>query len=249
MNQTHPDALVAEPPSKYVWSEESSLLPGEHEELQACERVIERGMQTFLEVAVALQTIRDKRLYRVSFDTWDAYCLDRWKFTARRAQQLCRAAETVRSLGLEDANADPGSQFAMPASEKHVRPLNDLPLEERRAAWSEAVSSAPSGRITAKHVADVVRARRVRLGMSVPETKEQSASVATAKAWVPREERLREQAALAIADVRALLAMAGTADSTKSANLNLALEQLQNFHDHLGNLRSMQTNRRANDRS
>lgn len=57
------------------------------------ESVVERGMQTFVEVGQALMEIRDERLYRETHGTFVAYCRERWGFTDRRGRQLMAAAE------------------------------------------------------------------------------------------------------------------------------------------------------------
>ena len=48
--------------------------------LTDCEQVIERGMATFVDVGRALLQIRDKRLYRGTHASFDAYCKERWDF-------------------------------------------------------------------------------------------------------------------------------------------------------------------------
>ena len=42
------------------------------------EKVIERGIQQFLEVGMALSELRSKRLYRVTHPTFEAYVRDRF---------------------------------------------------------------------------------------------------------------------------------------------------------------------------
>jgi hypothetical protein len=226
-----------------------ALLPGELEELALCERLIERGMETFIEVGNALAIVRDKKLYRDRYATWDDYCQQRWHFTARRARQLCAAAETMRSLGFE-----PGTSpiFAMPACERHVRLLNDLPLEERKSAWSEAIATLPSGKlITSRHLGEVVRRRKVALGMgngALPKSPPEPTAAAE-PAGPPRSPatsrslRMRLQADRVIGELRELLILCGTADSAKAAALSTALNGVQDFRDHLGAVEMMQSAR------
>lgn len=61
--------------------------------LADAEAIIERGEKTFMEVGKALFRIRDERLYRADFDTFEDYCQGRWHWTARRGRQLMEAAE------------------------------------------------------------------------------------------------------------------------------------------------------------
>jgi hypothetical protein len=50
--------------------------------LAELERVIERGLQSFVEVGKALADIRDGKLYRCQGDaTFEDYCQQRWGFS------------------------------------------------------------------------------------------------------------------------------------------------------------------------
>lgn len=78
--------------------------PPSADRLAELEGVIERGLANFLEVGRALTEIRDSKLYREAHPTFEAYCRERWHFSARRAYQLMEAERTAR------ANANHGSQ-------------------------------------------------------------------------------------------------------------------------------------------
>src|SRR6185369_10840829 len=58
----------------------SILTPNEQSELAACESLIEKGWETFVEVGRALARIRDQKLYRAHCDTFEAYCRERWQY-------------------------------------------------------------------------------------------------------------------------------------------------------------------------
>lgn len=126
---------------------EVSLLPDEDGELQRLEAVIERGLETFVEVGTALVAIRHDKLYRKTYGTFEDYCRERWGMTDRRARQLMSAATAVSSLG---------SGTIVPITESQVRPLSGLKPEQQQLAWSKAVETAPNGRVTAEHVRSVV---------------------------------------------------------------------------------------------
>jgi hypothetical protein len=71
----------------------------ERGDLTAAECVIERGLATFVEVGESLARIRDARLYREGYATFDAYCRDRWNLSQRHVNRLVEASETVRAMG------------------------------------------------------------------------------------------------------------------------------------------------------
>lgn len=120
------------------------------ERLTELETVIERGLQTFVEVGNALMEIRDGRLYRAEHDTFEDYCRDRWGMVASRARQLIGAAQVVSNLSV--TNVTP----VLPANEAQARPLTGLPPEYQIEVWEAAVDTAPNGKPTAAHVQDVV---------------------------------------------------------------------------------------------
>ena len=47
--------------------------------------------RSFLEVGMTLKEIRDKRLYRQQYDTFEEYCARRWELSRPRSYQLCEA--------------------------------------------------------------------------------------------------------------------------------------------------------------
>jgi hypothetical protein len=98
--------------------------------LAECERVIERGLKTFIEVGEALAQIRDERLYRETHATFEEYCRERWDFDASRARQLISAARTVTLVTV-------GGQPA-PASERVVRELRRAG-DKAPVVWAETV--------------------------------------------------------------------------------------------------------------
>ena len=62
------------------------------------EKIIEKGMTHFVEVGTALMIIRDEKLYRNIFPTFEEYCKERWGFSRPRAYQLIGAAKTNQNL-------------------------------------------------------------------------------------------------------------------------------------------------------
>ncbi len=53
----------------------------ETRERNECEKIISKGWNTFLEVGRALCRIRQKRLYRDHYSTFEEYCQERWDFS------------------------------------------------------------------------------------------------------------------------------------------------------------------------
>lgn len=112
--------------------------------LQELEEVIGRGLKTFVAVGDALIEIRDSRLYRETFETFEDYCRERWGFTDRRARQLIDAAQIGTTVPVEN--------------ERQARELARLGnSDERRETWLEVESSGE--RVTAASLREVVERR------------------------------------------------------------------------------------------
>ena len=125
-------------------------------ELDSLEDRVQRGFRAFWDIGQALRQIRDKRLYRQKYSTFEEYCINRWEIARRTAYQLIDAAEVYE-------NVRHGAQI-FPANERQVRPLVALAPEEQQKVWEEAVSTAPNGKITATHVVKVAKEYQERNG-------------------------------------------------------------------------------------
>src|SRR5688572_14077544 len=106
--------------------------------LDAHEGVIERGLQTFYAVGAALLAIRDTRLYRANYETFEQYCFQRWSIKRSRAYELMEAAGVIENVG---------NLLQPPTTESHAAALVPLSPEAQRVAWGMAVDTAPDGKI------------------------------------------------------------------------------------------------------
>lgn len=102
-------------------------------ELERCEVVIKQGLQTFIEVGEALMIIRDKRLYRIEFNTFDNYCYHKWGMLSSRARQLIGACEVVKNIK--------SVTIVTPQTESQTRPLTSLEPEIQKEVWTEVVKT------------------------------------------------------------------------------------------------------------
>jgi len=70
----------------------------ESKRLIELEKVIEAGQQTFIEVGTALAEIRDARLYKADYKTFENYCVSKWGFKRAHAYRLIAAAGIAKDL-------------------------------------------------------------------------------------------------------------------------------------------------------
>lgn len=79
--------------------------------LEMLEVRIEESIRThYMEVGSALEEIRETKLYRAAgYETFDAYCRDRWQFSASRARQMI-AASRVAIESVTTGNTPPATE-------------------------------------------------------------------------------------------------------------------------------------------
>jgi hypothetical protein len=128
----------------------ADLALSSHEQLtlEQYETTIAQGLQTFIEVGHALLAIRDQRLYRARYTTFEAYCRERWGMQRTYAHRLIEAAKMTENL-LPIGNI-------LPANEAQARPLTSLSPDVQRGVWQRALETAPAGQVTAAHVQRVI---------------------------------------------------------------------------------------------
>ena len=137
----------------------TALATTERDRLAQLEAIVQRGLDTFIDVGNALGEIRDQKLYRETHNTFENYCKQRWGFNDSRARQLIGAAETVTRVTVNGLPA--------PASERVARELAPLKDDQTEllAAWNEAQAEAAElgTQLTAQVVRNATRKRLARI--------------------------------------------------------------------------------------
>lgn len=127
--------------------EQMILSTSEAAELNCLESVIQKNLQSFYETGVALIKIRDSRLYRQDYATFEEYCRKKWEMSKRHANRLIGTVEVTKNVGPIGPK---------PETESQARPLTTLPPIQQQQAWKRAVDTAPEGKVTARHVQKVI---------------------------------------------------------------------------------------------
>ena len=68
----------------------------ETQRLAELEKTIGRGQKTFVEVGLALAEIRDLRLYKREYSSFEEYCRKKWGWTRQHAYRLIEAAPVAK---------------------------------------------------------------------------------------------------------------------------------------------------------
>ena len=126
------------------------LTPDDEADLHECEDTIERYLSASLNAGRALRRIRQRRLYRSAYDTFEAYVERRWSFGLRRAEQLMSSADVVDALsgaGVED----------LPQNEAQTRPLTALDDDDMFDVWAHVLNEHGSAAKASKTKVEAVR--------------------------------------------------------------------------------------------
>jgi len=161
----HPQAVIPEPP----------LSQREEKLLIELEAVIDANMKGFVLVGMALATIKNQKLYRIQYPTFEEYILRVWDMAARSAYRLIEAAYVHDNLKdfLERGNMtnwsqnDDGSNCAqteiiLPKNEGQARPLTLFSPEEQKEIWLQVLDEASNRdcKITANFIIQVILERQ-----------------------------------------------------------------------------------------
>lgn len=114
-------------------------------DLGRLEKVVEAGVEAFRAVGDALVEILERRLYRGSHGSFDAYCRERWGFAGRRAYRLIKAAAVTAELEKTVWPSGPHSLPSLPIlpqNERQARAIADVPAEHRAEVWRRGVEEA-----------------------------------------------------------------------------------------------------------
>lgn len=125
------------------------LTAEEQQSLNKCEDILFKGLNTFFEVGKTLLMIRDARLYRAAYPTFEVYCHERWAIGRSYASRLIGAAERVRLL--------PACAAVRPTNEFQMRPFLKLEPESFPKAWEQAIARAKNGKITSEIIQTLVK--------------------------------------------------------------------------------------------
>ncbi len=131
-----------------------ALTAQETEELKRLEAAVDRGVKATFEMWAALhaiRTYRDGLLYRSQgFETFHAYCLDKWGYAKAHAHRLANCGEFIETLrAFESPNGD---SLPLPRSEGQIRALLSLPEDRRVEAWARVLEVAPVDVLTGPDV-------------------------------------------------------------------------------------------------
>lgn len=105
---------------------DNTLTSAEVAHLNKLEAIVQRGLDTDLELGNALAEISEASLYRATHQTFEAYLHDRWEIRRSRDDQLGHAAEIADP---------PAKDLEPPAPGTEPEPRVVAPVRARGRAW------------------------------------------------------------------------------------------------------------------
>lgn len=121
----------------------------EEKERHRLELKVERA---YYEAGLALRELKDKRLYRSTHRTFDAYCQERFGLSSRHSYRLIEAADVVNNL------KEFCDQFGhiLPAKESVCRSLTIFQPNQQIFAWQQILQETGGKHPTGKQVKGIV---------------------------------------------------------------------------------------------
>jgi hypothetical protein len=125
--------------------------------LEEAEKQIAAGAE---QTRAGLLEVRNNRLYRDKYPSFEEYCLKRWGMSRARGYQLLQAAEVIAEVKMDKECLT----MVDTLPDRTAVELGKAPKGERAEVWKEAVATAPQKngkpKVTAKHVEKVVASRK-----------------------------------------------------------------------------------------
>ncbi|EIP99474.1 hypothetical protein OpiT1DRAFT_03992 [Opitutaceae bacterium TAV1] len=145
------------------------LTSDERRVLRCCKKAVQAAMNNLMEAAPLLREVKEKRLYREGYASFEEFCRAEFSMDRTHAYRLIAAANVVEAIDEARSKArygqpDTGEDVALgdtvlplPTNERQARPLAQLPAADQPKAWKKAVNMAGGKQPTGKQVAAAVK--------------------------------------------------------------------------------------------
>lgn len=121
--------------------------------------IVKSGLEIAFQSGVALAEIRDSKLYRKEFKTFEEFCRSEFKIARRRAYQLIDAARIFEEL--------PENVQKITQNESHIRALSKIPRDDRMEILNKIQNN---GKITAEKISKSLIIKTYdKTGFEIPE--------------------------------------------------------------------------------
>jgi hypothetical protein len=158
--------------------------------LASCERTIERALVAYVEAGLALDTIREGRLYReADFDNFEAYVKTRWNWSRAHAYRLIEAANVHEEL-YDQLRAGPVS----PNGDIPPLPRNEAQARELATVADKPAALVEAWQVTVEKHGPEATARQVREVVAEVMPAEKSGKATKSEGYEVKSEWHRQRA-------------------------------------------------------
>jgi hypothetical protein len=150
----------------------SQLDASEKHRFEELQLIIEAGLPSFLEVGRALMEIKDQKLYREHWPTFELFVRERFGLSHHRANEIIRSTTTAECLLAGPARPNGDAPLPEGLSEHVMRPLSKIGSPELQASvWCLAtrLTTKPTHTVVSKLVRIVTEA--IQAGYGEPASK------------------------------------------------------------------------------
>jgi len=136
--------------------------------LSELEAVIERGLETFVEVGLALLAIRDGEKYHETYATFEDYCRQRWGWSRDYGYKLIRSAEVVNVLGVDNClQTESQARELVPLLRKDEQAVVEV-WRELKEEYGDDITAERIRRLVSKRMERIKRERRPEESSTTP---------------------------------------------------------------------------------
>lgn len=113
--------------------------------LESLEQQVKQGFKGFVQAATAMREIKESKIYKNEYGTWENYLKVRWGYSDGWWRKLQRSYSVVKNL----ENVTTGN--VLPSSERQARELAPLEPEQQVEVWEKVTDRhGPNGITAAK---------------------------------------------------------------------------------------------------
>lgn len=144
--------------NELIGEENDKMTDADLADLARLETHIDRAIAAYRQAGLALKEIRDRRLYRHQFGTFEDYVEVRWNMTRSRAYHMIRAAEVAEQL-LEDsgfAGMELGAAVRLPEGDGQARQLLRIPEDQRSEVWNSIIEVTTEEKLTRTRIDELL---------------------------------------------------------------------------------------------